>query len=193
MIRRFSLAVATIAVVVVTPAHAQKQFVGITGGATVGDFGSVSSNSRWGGTAGITLGYRNFNWSVVNIEGLWVQRGAEGLRLDYIEVPLLVGGVARVGSSGNFRSRFYGGIQVAFKIGCSASTSGPILSPSCSNANSTVWGLPFGVQLGRWKPNGTFVALDVRYMLGLTNAFEVTNAYNRGWMFKLIFGKSIGR
>jgi len=30
-------------------------------------------------------------------------------------------------------------------------------------------------------------------MLGLTNAFEVTSAYNRGWMFKLIFGKSIGR
>jgi Outer membrane protein beta-barrel domain len=193
MIRSFSLAVATIAVVAVTPAQAQKQFVGITGGATVGDFGSVSSNSRWGGTAGITLGYRNFNWSVVNIEGLWVQRGAEGLRLDYIEVPLLIGGVARVGSSGDFRSRFYGGIQVAFKINCSASTSGPSLAPSCATANSTVWGLPFGVQLGRWKPNGSFVALDVRYMLGLSNAFSTSNAYNRGWMFKLVFGKSIGR
>jgi hypothetical protein len=54
MIRSFSLAVATIAFVAVTPAHAQKQFVGITGGATVGDFGSVSSNSRWGGTAGVS-------------------------------------------------------------------------------------------------------------------------------------------
>jgi len=120
MIGSFSLAVATLAAISVAPApaHAQKQFVGITGGATVGDFGSVSSSSRWGGTAGITLGYRNFNWSVVNIEGLWAQRGAEGLRLDYIEVPL---------------------------------------------------------------------------MLGLSNAFEVTNAYNRGWMFKLIFGKSIRR
>ncbi len=67
MIRKSAFVFVTLAAVAVTPAHAQKQFVGITGGATLGDFGSVSSNSRWGGTAGITLGYRNFNWSVVEL------------------------------------------------------------------------------------------------------------------------------
>ena len=52
------------------PAHGQARFGGITAGATLSDFGSTSSNSRWGFTGGLTAGTRNFSWSVTSIEEL---------------------------------------------------------------------------------------------------------------------------
>jgi hypothetical protein len=99
------IAVALVLVVLATPAVAQRQFIGLTGGATLSDFGSTASGSRWGGTAGITAGFRTSNWSVINLEATWTQRGDENVRLDYIDVPLLIGGVARAGS--DTRWRFY--------------------------------------------------------------------------------------
>lgn len=184
---RPSIAVSLLAatVIVTIPAHGQARFGGVTAGATLSDFGSTSSNSRWGFTGGVTAGMRNFNWSVTSIEVTYTQRGAEGIRLDYIDVPLLFGGSARLGS-GSGRSRFYAGIMVGFKIGCSAST---VATAACSDARGTTWGLPFGVQLGSYKTGGTFVALDVRYTLGLNDAFSNIRAYNRGWTFKAIVGR----
>ena len=98
--------------VLATPAAAQRQFIGLTGGATLSDFGNTASGSRWGVTAGITAGYRTFNWSVINLEAAWTQRGDEYVRLDYIDVPLLIGGVARAGT--DVRTRFYAGIDFAW-------------------------------------------------------------------------------
>jgi len=185
---RTILAAAFGLVICAAPAVAQRQFVGLTGGATLSDFGNIASSSRWGGTAGVTLGYRTFNWSVVNLEGSWVQRGDENIRLDYIDVPLLVGGVARTGG-GDIRTRFYGGIDVAFKISCNATTD----RFSCDNVRGTQWFLPFGLMVGRWTRGGTFVAVDVRYLLGLSDVFELSTVYSRGWQFKLQVGRSVGR
>ena len=174
-------------ILVATPALAQRQFIGLTGGATLSDFGNTTSGSRWGGTAGITAGFRNYNWSVINLEATWTQRGDENVRLDYIDVPLLIGGVARAG--GDVRTRFYAGIDVAFKIGCNAST----VRYSCDNAKGTQWFLPFGVMIGRWKQGSTYIGIDVRYLLGLSDAFELSTVWSRGWQFKVNIGKSVGR
>jgi hypothetical protein len=168
------------------PALAQRQFVGLIGGATLSDFGNTTSSSRWGGTFGVTAGFRTYSWSVITLEGAWTQRGDENVRLDYIDVPLLIGGVARAGN--DLRTRFYAGIDLAFKIGCSASTA----LANCDNANSTQWFLPFGVMIGKWSRSGTAVGIDVRYLLGLSDAFSTSVRYSRGWQFKLFVAKAVG-
>ncbi len=170
-----------------TPALAQRQFVGLIGGATLSDLGNINSSSRWGGTAGITAGYRTYNWSVISIEGAWTQRGDENVRLDYIDIPLLIGGVAQAGS--DVRTRFYAGIDFAIKVGCSEQT----VRFNCDNAKSTQWLLPFGVMIGRWSRRGTAVGLDVRYLIALSDVFATSTVYSRGWQFKLFVAKSVAR
>jgi hypothetical protein len=181
------IAAAIALVVLATPALAQRQFVGITGGATLSDFGNTTSGSRWGFTGGLTAGYRTFNWSVVNLEATYTQRGDENVRLDYIDIPLLIGGVARAGS--DFRTRFYAGIDVAFKVSCNASTA----VFNCDNAKGTQWFLPFGLMIGKWKQRSTYIGVDVRYMLGLSDAFDLRTVWSRGWQFKVNIGRSVGR
>jgi hypothetical protein len=189
MLRPVVLSVVTLAIVATT-AEAQKQsFAGFTAGATLSNLsgsGASGSSSRWGFTGGLTAGMRATNWSVTAIEVTYTQRGADGIRMDYIDIPLMVGGVARLGS-GDLRSRFYGGIQVGFKVSCSAATGG-IAGAACTDAKGTVFGLPFGVQIGQYKTGGRMIALDIRYMLGLGNAFSILNAYHTGWTFKIIVG-----
>jgi len=182
-----SIIVAAVGLILVaTPALAQRQFIGVTGGATLSDFGSTNSGSRWGGTAGITAGWRGFSWSVTNLEVAWTQRGDENVRLDYIDVPLLVGAAA---ATGDVRTRFYAGIDVAFKIGCNTTT----VIYSCDNAKGTQWFLPFGVMIGKWKTRSTYFGIDVRYLVGLSDAFSnFQPVWSRGWQFKVNIGKSVG-
>ncbi len=179
-----------IGLAVAQPATAQRarKFVGITGGATLSDFGAVNSSSRWGGTAGVSAGFRTTYYTVVNLEASWVQMGGGNTRLDYIDIPLTVGGVASV-SGGALRTRPYAGISLGFKVGCSATTA----LANCDNANSTQWTVPVGIMIGRWTRPGRFVALDVRYAIGLSDAFATSLAYNRSWQFRLLFGKAAGR
>ena len=174
----------------VDPAFAQRggdMVFGVSGGATVGDLfgGGTNTTSRWGGTAGVFTGYSTTRNTVVSLEANWVQKGGEGARLDYIEIPLLVGGVAPT-YGGDLRFRLYIGIDFAFKIACSSERT--ILN--CDAANSTEWSLPFGLMFGRWLDKGRFFALDVRYSLGLSDAFETSSAYNRSWQFRGMIGTS---
>ncbi len=178
-----------IGLVVAQPATAQRarEFVGITGGATLSDFGAVNSSSRWGGTVGVSTGFRTSNNTVVNLEASWVQMGGRDARLDYFDIPLTVGGVVSA-SGGALRTRLYAGISLGFKISCSATTE----YANCANANSTQWTVPVGIMIGRWTQPGRFVALDVRYAIGLSDAFATSTAYNRSWQFRLLFGKVAG-
>jgi hypothetical protein len=173
---------------VASPVLAQRagaMFGGVSGGATVGDLfgGSVNTDSRWGGTAGLFTGWRASRNSVATLEANWVQKGGEGTRLDYIEIPLLVGGVVPA-YSGDLRFRAYIGIDLAFRIGCSSEST----RLDCDRAKSPEWSMPFGLMFGRWQDNGRFFALDVRYSLGLSDAFETSVAYNRSWQFRLFIG-----
>jgi hypothetical protein len=169
------------------PAAAQGPFAAISGGATVGDLygGAVNTDSRWGGTAGIAFGIRNWNYQVTSLEVNWVQKGGEGTKLDYIEIPLLVGAVTR--NSMGVGARFYTGIGLAFPIGCSSDA----VLLDCDLKKSTEWSWPLGLQFGRWTGPDRFVALDVRYSLALSDAFDTSIAYNRSWQFRLIIGRPV--
>jgi hypothetical protein len=169
--------------------EAQGAFAALSGGATFGDLsgGVVNSDSRWGGTAGIALGYRNFSHLITELEGNWVQKGGDGTRIDYIEIPLLFGGVAQ--AANGLGARLYTGIGIAFPISCKSD----VASLACDAKKGTEWAWPIGLQIGRWLGPNRFVALDARYSIGLSDAFNVSLATNRSWQFRAFVGFPIGQ
>ncbi len=169
---------------VAAPAAAQSRrpVVGLVGGATLSDFQNPDTESRWGGTAGLFVGapsYRTLSLLEVN----WIQKGGGDTRLDYIEIPLTFGAVAR-GRGGESRVRFYGGVSVAFKIACDSGTTG-----LCDAVNGTEWSAPLGLMLGRYKANGSFMGVDARYSFGLSDVTDI-GTYNQTWQFRLILGRA---
>ena len=163
-------------------------FGAIVGGASLSDLGGEfggSTTTRWGGTAGLLLGYNAWRTAVA-LEGDWVQKGGGDTRLDYIEFPLTVGAVAVTGS-GAMRARVYSGISFGFKVTCSSD-----IEDICDDASGTEWGWPFGLQLAKVNENNSFVGLDIKYTVALSDAFDFIEAYNRPWQFRLMFGKLLG-
>ena len=187
---------AVLALVVLTqPLAAQRWgqgYVGAIAGATFSDtYGVVDSDSRWGGTAGVVVGYRTTNWAVVSFEPSWIQKGGSGgpydIRLDYVEVPVTIGGVAR---SKDDRWRFVGyfGLAAAFKVGCSSN----VVVLDCDTAESTEWSTPLGVRVFRLAGDATAVGLDIRYALPLSGAWETQVLDNRAWSFRLAVIQAVG-
>jgi hypothetical protein len=163
-------------------------FGAVVGGASLSDLGGEfgnTSTTRWGGTAGLLLGYNTWR-TAITLEGDWVQKGGGDTRLDYIEFPLTVGAVA-VAGGGAMRARIYSGISFGFKVSCSSDING-----ACDDASGTEWGWPFGLQLAKVNENNSFVGLDVKYTVALSDAFDFIEAYNRPWQFRLMFGKLLG-
>jgi hypothetical protein len=163
-------------------------FGAVVGGASLSDLGGEfggTSTTRWGGTAGLLLGYNTWR-TAITLEGDWVQKGGGDTRLDYIEFPLTVGAVA-VAGGGAMRARIYSGISFGFKVSCSSDIDG-----ACDDASGTEWGWPFGLQLAKVNENNSFVGLDVKYTVALSDAFDFIEAYNRPWQFRLMFGKLLG-
>lgn len=172
-----------------TPALAQMPFAAISGGATTGDLygGAVNTRARWGGTAGLMFGVRNWNYQVTALEVNWVQKGGEGVRLDYLEIPLTFG--ANVRNSAGAGARLYTGIGIGFLVGCKSTST----ALSCDDKKSPEWAWPIGLQLGRWTAPDRYVALDVRYSLGLSHVFRTSSASNRSWQFRLVIARPTGR
>ena len=162
------------------------RFAALLAGATLSDLDGLgrTSDSRWGGTAGIAVGYNTWRTAIA-LEGNWIQKGGEDVRLDYIELPLTIGGVVVMGQ-GSMRGRIYAGVSAAFKVGCSADI------VNCDQAEGMEWGLPTGIQIGATRPDGRFVGIDVRYSFPMSDAFEGTEIENRTWQFRLMLGKSLG-
>jgi hypothetical protein len=189
---RIGPAVLAATLVLAPPVSAQgpgSTFGAVVGGASLSDLGGEfggSSTTRWGGTAGLLLGYNTWR-TAITLEGDWVQKGGGDTRLDYIEFPLTVGAVAVTGG-GAMRARIYSGISFGFKVSCSSSD----LAGACDDASGTEWGWPFGLQLAKVNENNSFVGLDVKYTVALSDAFDVFEAYNRPWQFRLMFGKLLG-
>lgn len=163
-------------------------FGAVVGGASLSDLGGEfggTTSTRWGGTAGLLLGYNTWR-TAITLEGDWVQKGGGDTRLDYIEFPLTVGAVA-VAGGGAMRARIYSGISFGFKVSCSSDIDGV-----CDDASGTEWGWPFGLQLAKVNENNSFVGIDVKYTVALSDAFDFIEAYNRPWQFRLMFGKLLG-
>lgn len=166
---------------------AGERYGGLTGGATLSTFrGDVGyAESRWGGTAGLFAGYRPSSNTMVNLGTSWVQKGAKGTRLDYIEIPVTIGGMAPV-SGDAFSAGAYVGVSLAIKIGCSAD-----VDAACDAVNGSDWNIPFGIILAKRSGN-KFFGIDARYDLGLSSLSDGSDAKNSAWLFQLIIGKSVG-
>jgi len=164
-------------------------FVGISAGMTMGDLHdpALDTDSRFGGTAGILTGIRPSRNTVVNLGAHWVQKGGGETRLDYLEIPLTVGGVALI-QDGAYRSRFYTGLAMGVKLACNSEP--PFLS--CDDAARIEWVWPIGLLFSRWSSGDQFFALDIRYTESLSDAFESVVVSNRSWQLRLITGIQIG-
>lgn len=172
-----------------SPALGQRgaAFVGVSGGATLSDLkgGSMDTETRWGGTAGVMFGYRTTDATLISVEANWIQKGGGEVRLDYIEVPLLVGAGFR--TDNGMGVRVYGGIGAAFKIGCSSDS----VLLDCDRTQAPEWSIPVGVTFTRLLASGKFIGLDIRYTAPISDAFETSIAKNRTWVFKVVFGLPI--
>lgn len=164
------------------------RFSGVAGGATLSEIAGGFSNSkeRWGGTAGIFFGSRMSRNSLMVFEANWTQKGGGEYRLDYLEIPMLIGAVATT-RDGSF-ARLYTGISLGFKLKCK----GPELLNGCDSTHGTEWAWPIGIQLGKGLADRKFVALDARYSLGLSDVVPTSYSVNRSWQLRLILGTPLG-
>jgi hypothetical protein len=169
-------------------AHAQVayRYAGFTGGGTYSDLANwnVSNEHRWGGTAGLMIGSTTFDYSFVELSPAWTQMGGGDFRIDYIDIPLLVGGLMPVGGR-DMIFRLYGGIGFAFKLSCSEEV-------LCETVQGDYWSLPLGLSFMKAAGTGKFFGLDARYTIGLSDTFEVGEMTNRSWQFRAFFGLPLG-
>jgi hypothetical protein len=159
--------------------------LGVGIGASLNDFQDPDSDSRWGFSGGLFVGKATYR-TLTTLEVNYVQKGGaiggQVTRVDYVEVPLTFGGVGRT-RNGAGRARLYGGISAAFKVSCTSD-----VAAICGNAEGVEWASPFGIMIGRYTENDRFAAIDVRYNLPLSRAFE-GYAYNQTWQFRIIVGR----
>jgi hypothetical protein len=175
LVAALSLAVSTAA----AQSRRTGTLVGLAGGATLSDFQDPDSESRWGGTAGLFVGYASYR-TVTMLEVNWIQKGGGDFRIDYIEVPLTFGAGART-SGGTGRARFYTGVSAAFKLACGDGA-------ACDALNGTEWGIPVGLMVGRWSSAERFVALDARYTFALSDVVDI-GTFHQTWQFRLMLGR----
>ena len=172
-----------------TPAEAQfaRRYAGISGGATYSNltnYNVANSDWRWGATAGLVLGTVTFDYSFVELAPSWSQQGGSELRIDYVDIPLLIGGLIPVGDR-NVIFRMYGGIALGLKVACNLDT-------ICDSAKGSVWSLPVGVSFAKVIGSGRFVGVDGRYAIGLSDPLDVLRVTGRSWQFRLLFGLPVG-
>ncbi len=167
-----------------------RHVIGITGGASLADLGLQSSttDTRWGGTAGLFGAFRSSGNTIVTLEANWVQKGGSGkdgedVKLDYIDVPLMFGGVTSLGNT-SWRARLYVGISAGFQVSCSSNV--PLLD--CDQSNTTEFTFPIGLVFANVTRDGRIAGIDVRYSTGLSDTFKTIRSKTRTWTFKLVFG-----
>jgi hypothetical protein len=172
-----------------TEAQFATRYAGITAGATSSDLTNyaTSLDSRWGFTAGLTAGVVTFDYSFVELAPAWTQMGAEGIRLDYVDIPLLIGGLTSVADDAVLL-RLYGGVALGLKVGCEST-----LAAVCDATKGSVWALPLGASVAMAVGGGRFIGLDARYHLGLSDVFEQSDVSSRSWQFRALFAIPVGR
>lgn len=186
-----SLATALALLATPEPVSAQRRggttAFGLQGGATLTGFTDAvqGTDMRWGGTVGVFGSFRPSYYVETNLEVNWVQKGVDRIGIDYIDVPLTVGGVGPLAGGASVRA--YAGIGIGFKVGCRSE-----ITAVCDNAKSTEWTLPFGVMFGKTTTSGKSFGIDVRYALGLGDAFENSDVNNRAWLFRVFIATGAG-
>lgn len=193
---RVSLLIAALALIVATPALGQQRMtLGFSAGATTSDLeGGVlirNTASRWGFIGGVSGIFRTSQNSMVALEANYVQKGgADVARLDYIDIPLLLGLIIPT-MDDRLHFDFYTGIGLGFKVSCSADDNAPA-EDVCDRAKGTEWTWPIGLAALVRSASGKYFGLDARYSVSISDAFEGTAARNRSWQFKALFGVPVG-
>lgn len=176
-----------------TTASAQtysRYVVGFSGGASLADLGLEfnTTDTRWGGTVGLFGAFRSSGNTVVTLEANWVQKGGSGsagedVRLDYIDVPLMFGGVTSLGNT-SWRTRLYVGISAGVQVSCSSN----VLLFDCDQSNNTEFTFPIGLVFANVSADGRIAGIDMRYSTGLSDTFKTIRSKTRTWTFKVVFG-----
>ncbi len=192
---RLLLTVAVATQAASTPALAQQgtTMVAVQGGATLSDFTSTGSaffsDTRWGGTAGLFIGKTFGRNAQANLDVNWEQKGGGDVRVDYVNIPLTVGG-GLVASRG-WNVRGYVGIGIGFKVSCQDNAG--LTIDACDGVKSSEWTLPFGFFFGKWNNSGKFFGIDTRMVISLSDAFEISTVNNRSLQFRAVLGTKAGR
>jgi hypothetical protein len=182
-----------IAVLLLLPSTAvgQAKFFGFTAGASLSDYsddwGGYETDDRWGFTAGFIAGIRTSNYMAISIEPSFTQMGGGDFRADYLEFPLTFGGVARSGD-GSMRYGGYTGITGAFKLSCSDDT-GITSVDACGQLKGSAWFIPIGMRILRRTNETTFIGIDIKYDIPLGSSFDIIQANQRSWAFRLVMVK----
>jgi hypothetical protein len=188
MISKLALA-ALLAGVVAGTAEAQvaRRYVGLAGGAAYSSLTNynVSNEWRWGATAGVFGGVTTFDYSFVELAPSWIQLGGGDFGVDYIEIPLMLGGMVPMGNR-DALFRLYAGVGINVKLSCDEGV-------DCDAVNSTMWTLPIGLSFAKAVGNGRFIGIDARYNLGLSDTFDgLSEVTQRSWRFGAFFGLPVG-
>jgi hypothetical protein len=186
-----------------TRVEAQQHRFGLTLGATSstvnGDY-MIGTDSKWGFIGGI-YGESRLNRNFASQLGVnYTQKGGKGLsqdglldlRINYIEIPLLLQILAPLGSTWDFVA--YTGIAAGFAVSCKA-TIGSDAQADCGDTSlgdsRTEWGLPVGGGFYYELSNGEMVTFDARYTWGLNDAVSAVDINNRTWQFILRLAKQL--
>jgi hypothetical protein len=176
---------------VVAPSSAGAQFarryVAFSVGATHSDLSDYLFNLgwRWGGTAGVHVGVVSFDYANLELAPAWIRAGGGDIRLDYADVPVMLGAMLAVGRDVYVRP--YGGLSLAVRFGCGGGQ-----TQACDVARRTTWSVPSGLSVIKVLESGDLVGIDARYVLGLSNVFTVTDATQRSWQLRILFGRALG-
>jgi len=155
-------------------AEAQAQF-GLRAGLNTSDFagdGAPNSQAQLGFHGGVTAMFGAGSGLYVQPEVLYSQKGAgvdgqnSSVRLDYIDVPVLLG--FSFPTASNLIVRAYAGPQVSFKV--AESSTGGVFTADTDFARAVDYGAAFGGDVGarRVGTTSTF-GVGVRYSLGLAD------------------------
>lgn len=176
-IPRLLLLLALLLLVGAPPVLAQAQ-VGVRTGLAVSNFygrDAEGSEARLGFHGGLTLALPVAPNVFLQPEALYTQKGSgfEGedtvFRLDYIDVPVLVGVSVPTGS--NLIARLYAGPQVSFKV--NESLRGEGVGVDLGLARDVDFGLAVGGDIGaRRVGSAQTFGVGLRYTLGLSNVLD---------------------
>jgi hypothetical protein len=141
------------------------------------------SSMRTGFQGGLFVGTHVNEEFGFRVEGLWVQKGAEGsfraddgdvhegtLKLDYIEFPLLFVYDLKAGESLGFN--LFAGPTIGFNIGAEAELEGHGTEDVKDATESFEFGAAIGAGIAKQMASGKSIGLDVRYSLGATSVVK---------------------
>lgn len=164
---------------VATPAVASAQGItwGVKGGAAMSNVTEVDVDGRTGFVAGVSARAPMNPALTLEANALYVQKGAEDLDLDYIEVPVMLQyGFAMQGSIHPFLGA---GAHLAFNMSCDVDG---------SDCGDEVEGTDFGLTFAGGVRFGTLsrMSAEVRYDLGMSEIVSDSDIKNKSWL--LLFG-----